>query len=342
MNRHVYGLLLGIGIVLVTTQTSVFSDDKVEKRDLQNVTGKITSESVAGVKVKAGAKEALIPTNEINRVFYEEMPIGMKQRYNNLWVMETNEKDQAKLYKAYQDFQPIMTGAPDPVRRNVEFRLATLQSAVAETRPQKDAAKIALQTFITANQNSWQFPLASRTLAKLQIDLNDFEGAQRTLDPITKNPLIPVELRQEADTLLVDVLFQANKVEELKTKIEKALEDPKTTPQQKARFSVYQAAIKSKDPTAKFDDVVKDLKKIIDDKSSDGSVKGVAYNVLGDCYYAKEMKRDAMWSYLWVDVVYNLDRSEHIKAMNALLKIFEEDKDVEKAQLYKDKIARLR
>jgi hypothetical protein len=49
-----------------------------------------------------------------------------------------------------------------------------------------------------------------------------------------------------------------------------------------------------------------------------------------------------MWSYLWVDVVYSQDKGEHLKAMTKLLKIFEDDKDNEKAQLYKDKIARSR
>jgi hypothetical protein len=342
MNRHVFGIVLGICIVFVTTQNTVFSEDKVERRDNQNVTGKIISESVAGVKVKAGAKEVLVATTDINRVFYEDMPIASKQAYNNLWVLETNEKDKNKIYKAYQDFMPKMTGAPDSVRRNVEFRLAALQADLADTKPLKDAARLALQAFLTGNPNSWQFPQASRILAKLQIDSNDFDGAQRSLEGITKNQMIPIEFRQEADTMLVDVLFQGNKIEELKTRIDKALEDPKTTPQQKARFGVYLAAIKAKDPNAKFDDVVKDLKKIIEDKASDNAVKGVAFNLLGDSYFGKDMKRDAMWSYLWVDVVYNQDRSEHMKAMNGLLKIFEAENDLEKMQIYKDKIARLR
>jgi hypothetical protein len=31
-----------------------------------------------------------------------------------------------------------------------------------------------------------------------------------------------------------------------------------------------------------------------------------------------------MWSYLWVDVVYNQDRGEHLKAMTRLIRIFKE------------------
>ena len=346
MSRHAFGIVLGIAIVAITTQTAVFSDDKVERRDRQSekvvsVSGKIIDESVAGVKIKAGPKETLVPATEIHRVFYDDMPIASKQAYINLWNLEENEKDLAKVHKAYQDFLPKATGAPAPVKRQVEYRLATLQASVAETDVQKSDARKALQQFITSSGSSWQFPLASRTLARMQIDAKEFAPAQRTLEGLIKNNLVPAELRQEADLMLVDVLFQAGQTADVKTKIEAALKDPKTTEQQKIRFSVYQAAIEAKAPNVKIDDVIKNLEGIVG-KTNDNSIKGLAYNVMGDCYYAKEMKRNAMWSYLWVDVVYNQDRAEHVKAMNSLLKIFEEEKDTEKAQLYKDKLQRFR
>ncbi len=349
MNRHVYGLMLGIGIMVVATQTAVFSEDKVERRDRQSdkvnsVNGKIVDENAAGVKIKSGGKETLIPPNEIHRVFYDDVPLASKQGYINLWNLEDNEKDQAKVYKAYQDFQPKMTGAPAPVKRNVEYRLVSLQTALAETKEQKAAARLLLQQFVSANPTSWQFPLASRTLARLEIDLGNFDGAQKTLEGIVKLNITPLEMRQEADMMLVDVLFQAGKTDDAKKKIESVAADAKTTEQQKARLSVYSAAIEAKAPNAKLEEVIKNLDGIIA-KTSDNAVKGLAYNVMGDCYAAgatKEMKRNAMWSYLWVDVVYNQDRTEHLKAMNSLLKIFEDEKDTEKVQLYKDKISRFR
>lgn len=347
MNRQPFGIVLGLGIVCLAANTAVFSDDKVERVDRQtekveSVSGKIVEETVAGVKIKTGAKETLVPTQNIFRVYYEDVPISSKQAYINLWNLETNEKDLSKVLKGYQDFQPRATSAPFPVQRNISYKIAMLQAATADTKTEKEEARRNLQQFLVANPASWQFSLASRDLARLQVDLEDYDGAQRTLEGVIRSNQIPAEIRQQADSILVDVLFRANKIPDLKTKITAAMADPKTTPQQKARFGVYQAAIKSKDPTTKFDDVVKELTKIIDDRASDSAIKGLAYNVLGDCYVGKDMKREAMWSYLWVDVVYNQDRAEHLKAMNALYKIFDDEKDLEKAQLYKDKIARLK
>jgi hypothetical protein len=64
--------------------------------------------------------------------------------------------------------------------------------------------------------------------------------------------------------------------------------------------------------------------------------------VLGDVYRAKGQRRDAMWSYLWVDVYFTQDRSEHLKAMTRLLKLFTDENDAEKVKLYKEKLARAR
>lgn len=354
MNRHVLGILLAIGIVAVTTQTSVFCEDKVVRQDrtsgkVESVGGKILDENLAGVKLKVGTKEVSIPSTEISRVFYEDMPVASKQAYINLWNLEDTEKDPAKVLKAYQDFLPKMTGAPAQIRRNVDYRIISLQVATAESKEQKTEARKALQAFVAGNNASWQYPFAARSLARLQIDAaksepTEYDAAQRTLEGITKSASIPPELRQEADMMLVDVLFQSGKTEDVKNKITAALGDPKTTEQQKNRFTVYQTAIEAQAPNAKIEEVIKKLEDIIA-KSNDNAVKALAYNVMGDCYLRsmiKDAKRYAMWSYLWVDVVYNQDRAEHIKAMNSLLKIFEEEKDEEKKQLYKDKLSRIR
>ena len=49
-----------------------------------------------------------------------------------------------------------------------------------------------------------------------------------------------------------------------------------------------------------------------------------------------------MWSYLWVDVVYNQDKNEHLKAMERLIKVFKEFNDEEHVRKYEDKLARTR
>jgi hypothetical protein len=112
-----------------------------------------------------------------------------------------------------------------------------------------------------------------------------------------------------------------------------------TPPALKARVDMYQLGLEG----AKGD-LSASVKKVEDaiGKATDLSLKALGYNVLGDLYLAQKKPREAMWSYLWVDVVYNQDRGEHLKAMTRLIKIFKEANDTEKAQLYTEKLARSR
>ena len=68
----------------------------------------------------------------------------------------------------------------------------------------------------------------------------------------------------------------------------------------------------------------------------DKSLKAVAYNTLGQCYYDSDQLKEARWEFLWVDVVFNQDKSEHAKALYYLSKIFDQLNEPERAQDCRD------
>ncbi|MCE9532685.1 MAG: hypothetical protein K8T89_16430 [Planctomycetes bacterium] len=350
MNRHVFHGFLALAIGIVTLQTTVVGQDKLERRPPKaeksvTVKGKIIEESMAGVKMKiGGVKEELIPSGEILRIFHGDIPAALQITYDGLFTKEDTEKDLSKLLKDYRDFYSKASASPDvklPIKRYLEYRIAMLSALAATTDEEKDKARTELTNFITANRINWVYPFAARALARLQLEKPDYDAALKTLDPLSRDLTIPAEVRQEADLLLIDVMFQANRLEEMKAKIDAALKDPKTTQVQKDRFQVYQLGIDSQAADAKLEDMIKKLDDLIA-KTSEPSLKALAFNVMGDCYMLKNRKRDAMWAYLWVDVVYYQDRSEHMKAISKLLEIFKAEKDDEKVQLYKDKLSRMR
>ena len=76
------------------------------------------------------------------------------------------------------------------------------------------------------------------------------------------------------------------------------------------------------------------------EQTTDKDLKALAYNALGDCYRWNSKPREALWPYLWVDVIYHQDRQEHVKAMTELAKLFEEQGDMVRAKEYKDKLKR--
>lgn len=340
------GLLASVMGMMLMMQTAAIGQDKVERRKsgkLETLSGKIVEESIKGVLIKAPTDQ-LVPATDITRVFYDDVPAALKQDYYNLYINEEKEKDLAKVLKDYKDFAAKMAqnAAVKPnAKRYVDYRILMLEANLADTDELRADIKRRLETFVGANNTSWEYPFAARALARMHIDKSDYDNAQKVLDVLSKGQNVPPEVKQEADLMLIDVMFQAGKGDAVKNRVDAALADAAVPETQKARFRVYQVGLEAQGASAKIEDVVKKLDELIS-KTSDNSIKALAFNVMGDCYMLKARKRDAMWSYLWVDVVYSQDKGEHLKAMSKLLAIFDEEKDNEKVQLYRDKIARTR
>jgi hypothetical protein len=156
---------------------------------------------------------------------------------------------------------------------------------------------------------------------------------------LAKTENLPKEVRQEADLMSVDLLMQSDRPAEAEGKIRSLLGSVPANDPLRPRLEVYQIGCAAKD--AKLDEVVNKLETIIAN-TKDNGLKALAYNTLGDCYKAKEKARDAMWSYLWVDQVYNQDRAEHAKAVDRLAKVFLVLGDQKNADRFKEKLQKMR
>jgi tetratricopeptide (TPR) repeat protein len=344
MKRSIGFISLAVLIALVAGQSWVLGQDRVERRDKKGgtiiVSGKILEESAGGVKIKQQGfgKEEMIPSSDILRVTYGELPAKASLDLGKLAADEA-AKDYPKVLKGYESVQalPEMKTAPAGAQRYIDYRIASLRGFVAEGDEQLKAAIKGLSDFATAHPDTWEYPHAARQLGRLQANTGDYANATKTFTALKTAPNMPAEFQQDATAALIDIAFQSDDYPTGEARIKEVLADAKTSPALKAKVDMYQLGLEG----AKGD-LATTVKKIEDAiaKTPDPALKGLGYNVLGDVYLAKNQKRDAMWSYLWVDVVYNQDRGEHLKAMTRLIKIFEGDED--KVKLYKEKLARSR
>ena len=346
MKRFIGFLALTVLIGVVASQSWVRGQDKVERRDKKagsvNVSGKILEETVGGVRIKPQGlgKEEVVPSNEIIRVTYGDMPTKAALEMGKLATAE-NEKNYPALLRAYEGVQamPEMKSAPAGARRYLDYRVASLKGYVADTDEELKAAAKGLADFVSANESSWQYPHAARQLARLQADIGDYAAATKTFEALKAGTAVPAEFKQEATAALIDLAFQAEKFADGEARIKEVLADPNTPGPLKARVDLYQIGLEG--TKGDLAATIKKIQEVID-KSNDPSLKGLGYNVMGDVYRANKQKRNAMWSYLWVDQVYNQDRGEHVKSITRLIKIFDEEKDEEKVKLFKEKLARSR
>ena len=345
MKRYLGFFALALLLCVVAAQTFVRGQDKVERRDKKGgsaiVSGKILEESAAGVRVKVQGlgKEEVIPANEVVRVSYAELPAKASLELGKLVTAETN-RDFPALVKGYEAVQelPELKAAPAGARRYIDYRVASLRAMTAETDDQLTAAIQGLAAFVAAHPDSWEYPHAARQLGRLQTDTGDYAGATRTLEALAKAN-VPAEFKEDATALLIDVAFQSEDYKLGAERVAAVAKNPQAPAALKDRVAIYRLGLEG--AGGDLAATVKKLEEAIA-KATDPGLKALGYNVLGDVYLAKGQRRDAMWSYLWVDTVYNQDRGEHLKALTRLIKLFQAENDAEKVKLYQQKLSRSR
>ena len=67
-------------------------------------------------------------------------------------------------------------------------------------------------------------------------------------------------------------------------------------------------------------------------ETSDKQIKAIAHNTIGEHLYKAGKYNEALWEFLWVDAVFNQDRSQNAKALYYLWKTFEQLNNAERAQ----------
>ncbi len=350
MQKFLAGFILTVGLCLLAGP-SLWSQDRVERKDRKTdksatIIGKIVEETPAGIKVKlaAGGKEEIISSAEVVRVIYADLPIPVLAELNKASAQE-DSRNYAEALKMTEGAKAKteFNGAPANGKRYVEFKLAMYKAMLADGEEKLRDAVAGLSTFVDGNTDSWQYPLAAPLLARLQNDAGNTKGAISTLERLEKKADVPQEIRTEASLALIDLSFTTNDPDAAAKRIADILKDAKASPAAKESVALYQLGldgVKAADAAA-LAPTIKKLEEAAS-KSNNPTVKALAYNLMGDCYTAKGSKRDAMWSYLWVDVIHNQDRNEYLKALSRLVKYFKDAGDEANEKLYKEKLARAR
>lgn len=350
MRTHLLAALLFAGVVGLGIQAPAQAQDKITYRDRATgketvATGTIQSETADRLVIK-GTTSREVPAVDVIDVTYT-VPGALKLDYARLGPAERNletltkeeerKKALADLIKNYQELGTKATGdSAKFLQRQIQFKIAQLRARQAEDDPEQlTAALEALQKFVKDHPDSWQVSSAAKLLARLQIVKGDTDAAQKTYQALAALPNVPKEVKQECDLLGAQALLEGKKYDEAKKRLEALQKSVPAGDPQAVRVQVYLAAC-----LAGAGDLTKAVPQIegIIAKTSDNALKATAYNALGDCYRLNGRPKEALWAYLWVDVLYHQDKQEHTKAMSHLAKLFEELGDSARAAQFKDKL----
>lgn len=323
-----------------------FRDRTAKPEKAASLTGRITAETVNSVKIKptVGA-EREIAASDILEITYE-VPGAVKLTLNGAMKLEQQRGPGAAGRKALEDaakdYQAVLKGLNEKyasASRHMQYKILTIQAALATDKVQQLQCADGLDKFRNQYANSWHLLAVVRMQATLLLNCDKFDDAARIFDETAKNPALNKETRQEVELAAIDALMRAQKFADVEKRIESALTTLATNDPHTVRLKIYQIGCQVK--KADIAKVEPQLREIIE-KATDPNLRALAYNTLGDCFFANGLKKDAEWAYLWVDVVYNQDRSEHLKALERLVRVFKDLNDEELARKYEDKLARLR
>jgi predicted negative regulator of RcsB-dependent stress response len=324
--------------------------DRKTMREAPPASGSIVEESPAQVVYKpAGVGTKSIAAQDIIDITYD-VPASVKLIYRSALADErkslepsTKEEDRKKAFnealKSYQEILSKLAGEKNKfAERQMRYKIARLQAGRVEDDPsQLDAAIAGLAKFKQDYPDGWQLSHCAKLLAQLQLDKGDIDGARKTFEELAAAANISKEIRRECELRVVETLILAKKVAEAEARLQAMVKEVPASDPLAARVAVYQAECQG--ASGKLAEAVAQLEGIIA-KTGDKDLKALAYNALGDCYRLNRRPKEALWPYLWVDVIYHQDRQEHAKAMAELARLFEDQGDTARAKEYKDKIRR--
>jgi hypothetical protein len=314
-------VLLGLAVAPVSAQDRVTFRDRAAK-GLQTVSGKIDSESLAGIKISGRT----IPIADVIDVQYE-VPAAIKLEYPRAIAAEARSPAEAvPVYESLLRLPAVQNNRA--IKRHIEFRIAMLMASRSdESRDQAAKAVTALTKFKIDHPDAWQLLPLTQTLARIDLDREppDYDAARKAYEDLAAASGVPPEVKAECSFEVIDLLLLSGKANEAKQKAA-------ALPASDSRATVYKIGCQSGPAAAK------QLEELID-KTADHGVKAVAYIMLGDINRRdSKTKKEAVYDYLWVDIVYNEDLAVVAKADGRLATLFAELKDEEKAKKYRDKV----
>lgn len=328
--------LVTLGAILVVVAPSVATGDDVELIQGSTVKGaiggrirgQIQSETAAEVVVKLGVNTTTVPTDQIASVHYEGQP-------PSLALAETREAagllaEAAELYK-----KAAGESASRPfLQKAAAFKEAEVTAELALADPSKHAEATALlDAFLRANPNSRNTASALEVLARLKLQRDDFEGAEKVVQDLAKLPRGADRSAVLRARILSRKGDHAQAVQELGRIVKAAPEG--SARQREARLALAEGLAGQK----KFAEAEAEARAVIQAlPPEDATGQSAAYNTLGDCLRAAGRPKDALLAYLHTDLLYSKDKEQHPRALAQIAKLWRELRQDDRADEVEDRL----
>lgn len=279
-----------------------------------HVRGQVQSESAAEVVVKLGQNLINVPTDQIVSVRYDGQPASIA-------LAETRESngqlaEAADLYKkaaGEASFKPF-------VEQAARFKQADATAELALTDASKVAeAQTLLDAFLKAYPNGRSVGPALESLARLQLNREEYDKVEKSLVSLSKLP----GGADRVAVLRARVLTRKGDFEGAVGVLGKIVKESPdgSVRQREARLGLAESLAGLKKYTEAEAEVRQVIKAL---PAEDAASQSVAYNTLGDCLRAAGRPKDALLAYLHTDLLFAKDKEQHPRALAHISRLWRE------------------
>ena len=353
-------LLQNVGSAQQDVAHTVYYHTLEEGNAVQEIVG-TTTESPAGIKVQPSGKPnaTMIPIQDVVRIEYRALPGVSNAALSEADLVE--RRDSAEEAHAFykSELAKLKPDADPQTRDYFAYREAIWAVRLLNQKPaatfQTEAPAMIAKLRETAQKarTSWEFWPLYREAIRLALELGNIQQADDIAGELARVKGLTPEAETEVKLMQVALELRSPNRNNAGTLLQ-TLNQGGNLPTAVAvtdRFKVLQAIVEIQLPPSGMPVTAADLAnqapaianlQATIAAATDPTAKAYGYNNLGDLYQAAGQPREAMWNYLWVDMVYNQNRIERVYAVHQLIDVFTAMKLKKRADQFAKKLAEVR
>ena len=312
---HLPRKLAVIALAFGLTIGLVLAEDEVQRRVASvPLRGTITEENANEITIQRSdtKKTETVSVHDVSKVKYEGGKTAAE--FTQVESLERGGEYQ-KAIDGYAKIVQDNSGKTFLVRAANFGRASSLVRQAQRDSTKVDDAIKALEDFRKENPNSRFHYTLHEMLGQLQLSKGNAEGAKAAFAELAKAPWPDVKLK--AANYEGRILIVGNQLDAAIAKFDQVANSAGDNGEEKLRrFEALVGKAECLVKQKKFEDAVKIVRQVIDSASSDeSSLHAAAFNFLGDVQRETGKPKEAILSYLYVDLLCSGDRNEHAKSL---------------------------
>ena len=279
------------------------------------VRGTSIEETPETLTVKVGGQTVAIPVDQVERVTYDQAPASL--------TAAASLARGSNFARAVEEFQKAANEARNqPLARQAAlFGYHSLNGRAALGDPAAAPEAIRnLEGFLKEFPKARQRGDALISLIRLQISIDDFDGARRNVQELGSIAWA-ADLAKVFNARIAaksnDAAARTTALTELDSVIGSSSANPVI--KRDAQLAKSQVLAASR----KFEEARRVVEEVIAGADpEDAPTLAAAHNTLGDCLVAENRPKDALMNFLHVEILYNSEREQHARALAAIVSLW--------------------